>query len=111
MAIQYNWQVEWMNSTPNSANPPECVVNVGWRCTATDEEHSASVYGSVGLGEPGTPFVAYADLTKEQVLAWCHENGVDKEATETGLASQIDTLANPPVVQKALPWAAAPVAE
>ena len=72
-----------------------------WNCTATDGEHSASAYATVSWPE-GTPAIAYASLTEATVLGWVWES-VDKAATETSLAAQIELLKNP-VVAAGTPW-------
>ncbi len=44
-----------------------------------------------------------ANLTEEQVLAWCWASGVDKDATEAALAAQIEAQKNP-VQAAGVPW-------
>jgi len=105
------WVIEWMQTTPNTANPPECVLTAGWRCngaqTANSVDYTGTAYGSCAFTyAAGDPFTPYADLTQDQVLQWCWANGVDKTATEASVQTQIDTQINPPVIQPPLPWAA-----
>lgn len=101
------WQIEWMNTTPTSADPAEAVITVGWRCNGTQDSYSASVYSTCSL-PPADPanFTPYADLTQDIVLGWIWANGVDKDATEAAVQAQIDNQINPPVIKPALPWAA-----
>jgi hypothetical protein len=73
-----------------------------WTCTAVDGEHSASIYSTCGWSD-GTVNTPYADLTQETVLGWVWANGVDKEATETALAAQIEAKKNP-VTASGKPW-------
>jgi hypothetical protein len=76
------------------------VTTAHWTVSATDEDFSASSYGSCGFdGELITP---YEDLTKEQVLGWVWEK-VNKEETEASLASQIEAQKNP-VTATGVPW-------
>jgi len=77
------------------------VTTAHWRCTATDGEYSASVYGTVGF-EGDHPTIPYADLTEADVLAWVYEK-LDKDETETNLATQIEALKNP-VQESGVPW-------
>ena len=102
-----NWIIEWMQTTPDSADPAKAVLQTGWRANATDESYNATIYSTCTL-PPADPasFTPYADLTQDQVLAWIWANGVDKDATEAALAQQIENQKNPPVVQPPLPWAA-----
>jgi hypothetical protein len=78
------------------------VTTAHWQATAVDGEHSASIYNTCSWSD-GTPTVAYADLTQEQVLGWIWANGVDKDATEASLAAQIELKKNP-VTATGLPW-------
>jgi len=70
--------------------------------SATDGYYSASAYGSCGLGD-GTPTIPYTDVTEQEVLDWVWANGVDKDATEANLATQIEVQKNP-VQESGLPW-------
>ena len=101
------WIVEWMQTTPTSANPSEAVLQVGWRCNGQDGDYSGSVYSTCTLpaADPAS-FTPYADLTQDQVLGWIWANGVNQAATEAAVAQQIDNQKNPPTIQPPLPWAA-----
>ncbi len=101
------WIVEWMQTTPTSANPSEAVLQVGWRCNGTEDTFSGSVYSTCTLpaADPAS-FIPYANLTQDQVLGWCWDNGVNKVATEAAVQQQIERQINPPVIQPPLPWAA-----
>ena len=58
-------------------------------------------------GEVSIPnFVPYADLTLQIVLDWCWSSGVNKTEVEASATQALANLANPPVVQPKLPWAA-----
>ena len=76
-----------------------------WRATDVDGEHSASSYGTCGFSpDPSDPsFVAYDSLTEAEVLQWCWDNGVDKDATEAALAAKIEADKNP-VSAAGVPW-------
>lgn len=100
----FNWQIEWMQTTPTTANPPECVLTAGWRCTGTDGDYTASVYSTCSFPAPDGGFTPYADLTQDQVLGWCWANGVDKDSAEAAVQTQIDNQINPPTIQPPLPW-------
>ena len=72
-----------------------------WNCTKVDGEYSASVYGTCGF--TGTPTIPYAQVTMAEVLDWCWASGVDKDAVEASLASQIEAQKNP-VSSSGTPW-------
>jgi len=78
------------------------VTTAHWQATAVDGEHSASIYATCSWSD-GTPTVAYADLTQEQVLGWIWANGVDKDATEAALEAQIAEQ-KAPKTARGLPW-------
>jgi hypothetical protein len=101
------WIVEWMKTTPTSADPAEAVITIGWRCNGTDGDYSGSVYSTVSLpaADPAS-FIPYADLTQDIVLGWVWANGVDKDSAEAAVAQQIEMQKNPQVIQPPLPWAA-----
>jgi len=103
------WIIEWMNASTTEINGfTEVVLTAGWRCNGTDETFSGTAYGTCSFPQPaeGGSFTPYAQLTQDQVLGWCWNNGIDKTATETLVNNQIQNQINPPVVQPPLPWAA-----
>lgn len=109
MAITYNWQIAQLDAYPTYENHTDVVFTVHWRMDGTDGEHTAGVYGSVGLTlDPEADFTPYADLTEAQVIGWVKDAlGEEQVASyEENVAAQIAALANPPVVNPPLPWGA-----
>ena len=118
MSATITWVIEWMQTTPTTATPPETVITAGWRCNGvesvpipspvvpgpTETNYIATAYGTASFPAPEGSFTPYADLTQEQVLGWCYANGVDKDATEVAIQANIDQQINPPVVTPPLPW-------
>ena len=105
-----NWRIEWMKCLPTLGSVRDYVVECGWRCTGSDQGQTASVYSSCSFAVPDDPsgnITPFASLTEQQVLGWCWTSGVDKDATEAAVKTQLDNLINPPVVQPPLPWAGA----
>ena len=80
------------------------VTTAHWIASAVDGDYSASVYGTCGWSD-GTATIPYSKLTQDTVLGWIWENGVDKDATEAAVQTQIDNEKNPPIVTPPLPWA------
>jgi hypothetical protein len=101
-----DWTVSAMDCKVSEDNLSDVVFNVHWRCSATEDGYSASVYSTCSVPGPGTPFTPYADLTQEQVLGWIWANGVDKAATEAAVQQQIYLQKNPVTITPPLPWAA-----
>jgi hypothetical protein len=93
--------ITWTISNLDRRTADGFVYTVHWTCSGVDGELSSSVYNTCSFeGEPTTP---YESLTQEQVLEWIWANGVDKDATETALAAQIETQKNP-VNAAGVPW-------
>lgn len=63
---------------------PNTVVEIAYTASHSDGPTRS---GTVMLGPPGEPFIAYADLTEQTVLGWLWDF-VSKDATETMLAAQ-----------------------
>ena len=103
----------WTISTLERELSDGGVIVAHWRATdsetvGTGDEavtYSASNYGTCGFSpDPSDPsFVAYDSLTEAQVLQWCWDNGVDKDATEAALAAKIEADKNP-VSAAGVPW-------
>ena len=77
-----------------------------WRVTAIDGDYSASAYGTCGFQpDPDAPgFIPYASVTEAEVLAWVWASGIDKNAAEASLATQIEAQKHP-TTASGLPWA------
>jgi hypothetical protein len=92
----------WNISQTNYETANGFITTAHWTCTEVDGEYSASVYGTCGFS--GTPTIPYAQVTMQEVLDWCWAGGVDKDAIEESLASNIALQKNP-VVESGTPWA------
>lgn len=95
-------EITWKINTLDRRASDGFVTTAHWIATAVDGDYTASVYSTCGWSE-GTPEIPYESLTEAQVLSWVWANGVDKEATEAALTTQIETQKNPPVLN-GLPW-------
>ena len=105
MSATIAWQIDWMDVKPVEGDYQDVVVTAGWRCNGTQDSYTASIYATCSFPAPASEFTPYAQLTQDQVLSWCWENGVDKDVTEVAVQQQIDNLINPPIIQPPLPWA------
>jgi hypothetical protein len=103
------WLIERLLVKPTEGSLTDVVITADWRCNGTDETYSGTCYGSCSFAPPSGSFTPYEDLTEQQVLNWCYENGVDKTAIEANVTLQIENQINPPVVTLPLPWAAQPL--
>jgi len=100
--INYNWQVVQMDRLTSD----NFVVTVHYNVSATEDEYTASTYGTVSFTEqPDETYTPYADLTQEMVTGWV-QDALGKDTVEESLATQIDALKNPTQVS-GTPWGAA----
>ena len=106
MTTQTTWTISAMDCAPSEDGMTDVVKTVHWRCTGVDGDYSGTVYSTCALPAPEGQFIPYANLTEEDVLGWIWANGVNKEATEAAVQTQIANQINPPVVTPPLPWAA-----
>lgn len=105
MSTQITWVIEGMKCKPQEGGLTDVVITAFWRCNGIDGQFTGTAYGSCGFTSPGDPFIPYEDLTQDQVLEWCWQNGLGKDETEANVDRQIQEKINPPVVQLPLPWA------
>ena len=103
----------WTISTLERELSDGGVIVAHWR--ATDSEtvgegddavtYSASSYGTCGFTyDASSPdFTPYDQLTQDQVLGWCWNDGVDKDTTEASLAANINDQKNPTTAD-GVPW-------
>ena len=97
--------VTWTIATLERELSDGGVTVAHWRATDVDGDYSASSYGTCGFSPDASDpsFVAYDSLTEAQVLQWCWDNGVDKDAIEASLAAKIEADKNP-VSAAGVPW-------
>jgi hypothetical protein len=108
MTIQYTWQFPALDVTYSVDELQNVVTAVHWRLTAIEDQHSATTYGSVGVGTP-TPeaFISYEDLTEEEVISWVTTALGGEESVQTKmdeLAAQIETQKAPKTGTMSPPW-------
>lgn len=104
------WKIEFMKCVPQVGAVENWVVECGWRCIATQDNHSADAYGTCSFAVPDAPpsdAAPFEALTEQQVLGWVWSSGVDKDQIEASLAKQLDAIINPPAVVQPLPWSQA----
>ena len=98
MTIAYNWVITQTDyETANGF-----ITTAHWTATAVDGDYTASAYSTCSFA-PATPSIPYNSVTEAEVLDWIWANGVDKDATEASLASQIELQKNP-VTATGVPW-------
>ena len=105
MTATFNWAISQCDRELSDGG----ITTAHWRVTATqtveDVEFTASIYSTCGFTpdpESGD-YTPYADVTEAEVLGWCWANGVDQEAIETALQTNID-LQITPTTGAGVPW-------
>ena len=99
-----SWIIERLLVKPTEGSLTDVVITADWRCNGSQDSYSGTCYGSCSFAPPTEGFTPYEDLTQEQVLGWCYQNGVDQAAIEANVTQQINDQINPPVVVLPLPW-------
>ena len=102
--ITLSWLIERLLTKPVDGSNTDVVITADWRCNGSDQNYSGTCYGSCSFAPPTGSFTPYDQLTEAQVLDWCYQNGVDKNAIEANVSLQIQNQINPPVVSLPLPW-------
>ena len=100
MTAEYNWTIT--QTDYEVANG--FITTAHWTATAVDGDHTASIYSTCSFAS-AEPSIPYADVTMQEVLDWCWDSGVDKDATEAALAANIALQKNP-VQATGIPWTA-----
>ena len=103
--MNVDWNITKLECKAVEGDYVDVVVFAHWECAGVDGQYKARIYGTCSFPAPTSSFTPYADLTKDQVLTWCWNNGVDKAITEDKVISLLNEQSNPPIVAPALPWA------
>ena len=103
MAITWNVKLG-VEKTVGSLS--DVVTIVHWTASEIDGNHIGSRFGAVGLAEADSEsFIAYADITKDNAIAWTKAAlGADEVTSiETDIAAQI-TESKTPTRFTGVPW-------
>ena len=102
MATTYQFVISDLVAKIQDGELSNIIETVHWRYQATDGEHTADVYGSVGLEAPDAEsFKPFEEVTEADVISWL-ESKLDVEAMQSGLDAQLDAIANPTHVNLSL---------
>ena len=92
------WKIESMDRDITQNGKSDVVTTIHWRASETDSDgNTGSSYGSVGVTLGSQSFIAYADITEANAIAWAkHAIGSDEvTAIETSIANQIAEMKTP----------------
>ena len=95
----------WIITETNYQTSDKFIFCAHWTATAVDGDYTASIWSTCSW-QAGTPTIPYANVTMDEVLAWCYASGVDRDATEAALAQNIALQKNP-VTASGTPWTSA----
>ena len=102
----YTTKITQMFTIPN---PTGYVVNILYKTTGVDGEHTASIDGNYQFSpnEQESSYTPYNELTESVVLSWIPESQI--ENAYANIDGQIASIVNPPVSPSAkpLPWTTA----
>jgi hypothetical protein len=98
MSTTFLWTVPFTEYFP----PNGLIKAAHWNCTATDGTYTSFAYSVCNFTSTNQT-IPYANVSEQNVLDWCWENGVDKTSIEASLQTQIDLLKNP-VSAFGTPW-------
>ena len=104
MSAELVWKIGLLSVKPSDGAHTDVVAACNWSCTASQNGKSAVIDGSLQFAEAGSPFVKFENLKEKDVLQWCWDNGVDKNAVENKAILALQNVLSPPVVNKAAPW-------
>ena len=105
--ITYSWTITALNSYPEYEGKQDVVFTILATYTGTDGTYSSNVQiGQSLIIDANAPFIAYADLTEQQVLGWLLNALTPQQINQMQLkiANQIIADNQPPFVQLPLPW-------
>ena len=100
------WDIAALDATKTVGSLSDVVTTVHWTASDADGNHTGSSYGSIGLADADSgSFTAYADITKDNAIAWAKAAIGSDEVTaiETGIAAQI-TESKTPTRTSGVPW-------
>ena len=103
MTTTFSWAIASCDRT----TADEIVFTAHWTLAATDGTYASSAYGSIGLEQPESDIIPYADLTPELVIGWVQDKlGGDEKVAEieAALQAQLDEQAAP-TKAAGVPWA------
>jgi hypothetical protein len=110
MAITYTWKITGLKTKDVSEEKPAAIVQTYWQKIGTDTNGNQGTFSgatpfTVDPSDDSGPFIAFEDLTEENVLDWIKSvviGGYEQHVNEQ-IAKQIEEKINP-VVENRLPW-------
>ena len=107
MANTYTWNFPTLERKATEGDLSDVVKTIHYRYTATSDQnnadgnpYSATVYGTVGLGDADSgSFTAFDSITTDQAIAWTLAGlGKTEAELQTALDETIANQISPPLV-------------
>lgn len=105
MTIQ--WSIDKIATMPQCGELENVVMEIDWRCTATEGEASQSTYGRISFTGPDREnFTEYNDLTEADIIQWVKDSlGEERVLYNENLATtRVHATINPIKKETPLPW-------
>lgn len=99
----YTWKITKLDTRSDEQNQ-NVVITAWFKIIGVDGQYSATYENGVGLGEAGTPFTPYSQLTEAQLIDWCKSilGETYCQTLETSIQNKINELKNN--TPTSLPW-------
>jgi hypothetical protein len=96
---------EWNISNLERETSDGYVFTAHWTLSATDGEHTAGSYGSIGFERPEEELIPFENLSKELVISWVKEKLGEESiiSMEAALQAQIEEQ-KAPTKESGVPW-------
>lgn len=108
MAITYEWKITALKKAPSLDGLSDVVTHVNFEYKGTDDteqENTGVFHGACPIGSPDSEnFIALADLTEADVIAWAQANHPVEHMQEV-IEKQIADKVTPTNVEVDMPWA------
>lgn len=108
--ITYKWKIQKLEYYTHKNGYDQVVHCIHWVLIGTDEDnHTYATFGAQTLNNidlDPNKYVAFEDLTEEQVILWLEESlGQDRiRESQNTIETQIHNMINPPNVLADPPW-------
>tara|TARA_R110000822_G_scaffold2985_4_gene13653 strand:+ start:2682 stop:3011 length:330 start_codon:yes stop_codon:yes gene_type:complete len=107
MTIEYIWDITQLDCVPITDTMSNYVVQAHYEVTNDDGTYKGSVTGTASFEINATQptYVAYADITKADAIAWTQSAlGEQVSMIKSSIDDQIQKQITPPIVTLPLPW-------
>jgi hypothetical protein len=107
--MKYTWAIKQLNVIPSKGQHTDVVHSIEWDVTGVDGDDSASTSGALSINTDNVQnFVAYENLTEEQVLSWLFavlgQDGKQKAEAQVQAVIEAKRSTVAIVPKASLPW-------